>query len=94
MALQLTDEIDRFQLTLVDTYQKIDDIRISGNDIAFKLETYTSETARRTGAETLRTETFRAQMDWLQHLEGDNIIAKLYFFLKKTNGKFNMSVDV
>lgn len=94
MALQLNDEIEKFQLTLTDTYQKIDNVRISAGDVTFDLLTYASERARRTGAEPLSVKTYTIKFEWLDHLEGDNILAKLYFFLKKTDGKFNASVDV
>lgn len=94
MALQLNEIVSQYELNLTDSYQKIDNIIIKNGIVDFDLLVFVSEAARRGNVQPITKEHFTLQFSWLKLMEGDDLIEKLYFYLKKLDQKYNKAKTV
>jgi hypothetical protein len=89
MALQKSITLQNYGLELPESYNKIDSIRIENKNVSFVIQTYASKEARDTNAAPLRFESFNVDFDELNRIAGDDLIAKLYNYVKLTNPEYS-----
>lgn len=86
MALQKSITIDNYGIELPNSYHKIDSIRIENGQINFMIKVYASKDARDQNANPLEFNSYPVDYDQLHdNHAGDNLIAKLYDYVKVTN---------
>lgn len=86
MALEKSITLENYGLELPNSYHKIDSIRIEGDRVDFLIKVYASKAARDQNANPLELYPYSVDFARLhQHHAGDNIIAKLYDYVKVTN---------
>lgn len=89
MALQKLINLSSFGLELPNSYHKIDSIRIENGKIDFMIKVYASKDARDQNANPLEINSYIVDYDQLyQHHAGDDLIAKLYDYVKVTNPEY------
>lgn len=88
MAIQKTITIQHFGLVLENAYHKIDDIFISNKQVNFAVMTYASKEAKDNAAGSVSTFKSGISLEQLETYDGDNIIAKLYNFIKAVHPEY------
>lgn len=88
MALQKSITLQNYGLELPESYNKIDSIRIENKQVFFTIQTYVSKEARDANAAPLKFESFNVGYDELNRIAGDDLIAKLYNYVKLTNDDY------
>lgn len=93
MALQKSINLNNFGLELPESYHKIDSIRIDNGRIDFMIRVYASKDARDQNANPLEFYSNTVDYNQLyQHHAGDDLIAKLYDYVKVTNVDYQTNV--
>lgn len=86
MALQKLINLNSFGLELPNSYHKIDSIRIDNGRVDFMIKVYASKDARDQNANPLEFYSYSVEYNRLyQHHAGDDLIAKIYDYVKVTN---------
>jgi hypothetical protein len=95
MAIQKTITVQHFGLVLENAYHRIDDIYISNKQVNFSIKTFVSKEARDNNAGEVAINKSGLSLETLQTFDGDDIIAKLYNFIKSIHPDFKEdTVDV
>lgn len=84
MALEKSINLGNYGLELPNSYHKIDSIRIELGQVDFMIKVFASKIARDTGAQPLSYDGGRVSYEELNRLEGGDLIAKLYTYVKLT----------
>jgi hypothetical protein len=89
MALEKTINLGNYGLELPNSYHKIDSIRIEDGRIDFIIKVFASKTARDQGANPLdyRGQSVEYNQLYRNHA-GDDLIAKLYDYVKTVNPEY------
>jgi uncharacterized protein YbaA (DUF1428 family) len=83
MAIQKETIIDRFGITLPETYCKIDSVHINRDQtVTFSINVYSDAAARDANAQPLHEDHEVVKLSDLNVYEGNDILAKLYAFAK------------
>ena len=84
MALEKSINLGNYGLELPNSYHKIDSIRIEFGKVDFVIKIFASKTARDNGAQPLNRDVGSITYEELNRLEGGDLIAKLYTYVKLT----------
>lgn len=85
MALEKSITLHNYGLELPNSYHKIDSIRIENGHIEFMIKVFASKEARDSGATPLNFVLDNISYTQIQAFTGDDLIAKLYDYVKKAN---------
>ena len=93
MALEKQMTLRQYGLDLTNAYIKIDSININNGNVDFQLKVYASKEARDANAIPLTVEFANARLKTLDDFSGNDIVAKLYNFVKQTNLNYQSALD-
>lgn len=89
MALEKTFNLENYGLELLNSYHKIDSIHIEDGRVNFVIKIFASKIAREQGANPLQFKPDSVDYSRLyQHHTGDDLIAKLYDYVKTVNPEY------
>ena len=88
MAIQKSTLVSQYGINLPESYIKIDDVRISDKEVTYFIKTFADKAARDTNAQPLTVMSFACDYTYVNTLEGDDLIAKLYAFTKEVHPEF------
>lgn len=88
MALEKSINLENYGIELPNSYHKIDSIRIDNGHVQFAIKVFASKSARDSAAQPLELNHGSVDYQELNRLEGVDLIAKLYTYVKLTNSYY------
>lgn len=88
MAIQKSTLVTQYGINLPESYVKIDNVLINNKEVTYCIKTFADKAARDMNAQPLSVITFGCDLNHVNTLQGDDLIAKLYTFTKEVHPEF------